>query len=595
MNEARPTPMDLPLSGCGRADAGRDDYTVLRLLLGANLVQGWRRLTSIGRQSRLLTALIGAFVAGYLGLAYWLFYRGLEFAGRFPGLGALLVERLWYLLFAFLFILLLFSNLVISYTNLFKNRETAFLLNLPVTPRQIFQWKFIESVTLASWAFVFLIAPLVAAYGVTRGVPWHFYPVAVLMVTMLIILPGVAGAWLAIGLAQYLERRSFQILVVGGAIVLLTAAYFYLRPEALPPESTDSRVLTVFDRMLSRTRFAELFFLPSYWVSAGVLSWAEGAYAAALFFSLVLLSHVLFWAMATFAFVGVPFYSAASAVQSRGSVFGQWEWFRTWSRRRRQLHWRVGLLERLFQVGRLLPLDVQAMVVKDLRMFWRDTTQWGQTIMLFGLLGVYVVNLRHFTSQLNNPFWVHLVSYLNLGACALNLATLTTRFVYPQFSLEGKRMWMVGLAPMGLMKVLQVKFWMASLGSWVLTLGLMALSCHMLNLPWERTLHFYAVVTIMTFTLNSLAVGLGALFPNFKEDHPGKIVNGFGGTLCLVLSFVYILFSVVLLAAGSPWAPPALSVSWLQGWSWGVFALVSVLLGWAPLRLARLRLETFEF
>lgn len=572
----------------------REDVAPITWLIKINLVQGWRRLASIGRQSKLLSTLIAGFVMGYLTLAYWLFYRGLEFAGRFPGLGALLVERLWYLLFAFLFILLLFSNLVISYTNLFKNRETAFLLTLPLRPQQVFLWKFIESVVLASWAFVFLVAPLVAAFGVTRGVPWHFYPVSVLMIAMLILLPGVAGAWLAIGLAQYLERRSFQILVLGGALVLLAAAYFYLKPEPLPQESTESRVLVVLDRMLSRTRFAELFFLPSYWISSGVLNWADGALSASLFFSLVLLSHVLFWTMLTVFAVGEPFYNAVSAVQSRGSIFGQWDWFRAWTRRRSELHWRAGFLESFFRLWRWMPRDVQALVVKDVRMFWRDTTQWGQTIMLFGLLGVYVVNLRHFTSQLSNPFWVHLVSYLNLGACALNLATLTTRFVFPQFSLEGKRLWIVGLAPMGLRKVLEVKFWMAWVSSWVLSLGLMALSCHMLNLPWERTVHFYGVVTVMAWVLNSLAIGLGTLFPNFKEDHPGKIVNGFGGTLCLVLSFVYILLSVVLLAIGSPWTPPALRIYWLQGWSWGMFVLVSVFLGWLPLRLAWRRVENIE-
>ena len=84
------------------------------------------------------------------------------------------------------------------------------------------------------------------------------------------------------------------------------------------------------------------------------------------------------------------------------------------------------------------------------RMFWRDTAQWGQSVMLFGLLGVYIINLRHFTHQLRSPFWINLVAYLNLTACALNLATLTTRFVYPQFSLEGQRLWIVGLAPLGL-------------------------------------------------------------------------------------------------------------------------------------------------
>jgi ABC-2 type transport system permease protein len=105
--------------------------------------------------------------------------------------------------------------------------------------------------------------------------------------------------------------------------------------------------------------------------------------------------------------------------------------------------------------------DTRALIVKDVRMFWRDTAQWGQSVMLFGLLGVYIINLRNFTHQLTSPFWINLVSYLNLLACALNLATVTTRFVFPQFSLEGRRLWIIGMAPMGLGKVVKVKYWLA--------------------------------------------------------------------------------------------------------------------------------------
>ena len=76
------------------------------------------------------------FVLGYLVLSFGLFYHGLKFIAKFPGLGAVLTERLFYVLFAFLFALLLLSNLVIGYTNLFRNRETAFLLTLPVPPRR---------------------------------------------------------------------------------------------------------------------------------------------------------------------------------------------------------------------------------------------------------------------------------------------------------------------------------------------------------------------------------------------------------------------------------------------------------------------------
>src|SRR5581483_2595751 len=187
--------------------------------------------------------------------------------------------------------------------------------------------------------------------------------------------------------------------------------------------------------------------------------------------------------------------------------------------------------------------DTRALLVKDARMFWRDTTQWGQSVLLFGLLAVYVINLRHFTSQISNSFWLQLVSYLNLGACSLNLATLTTRFVFPQFSLEGKRLWIIGMAPMGLAKVVKAKYWLASLTSWAVTLSLITLSSYLLKMSWHRILFFSGVVSVMTFTLNGLAVGLGVLYPNFKEANPSKIVSGFGGTLCLVLSFVYILAS----------------------------------------------------
>src|SRR2546427_788368 len=143
-----------------------------------------------------------------------LFFVGLRFIARFPGLGTLLMERLLFLLFAFLFVLLLLSNLVISYTNLFRNRETSFLLSLPISRETIFQWKFIESTLLASWAFIFLIAPFLAAYGLTRGVAWHFYLVTLVLVALFIVLPGVAGSYLAVNVARYLDRRVFQVLAL---------------------------------------------------------------------------------------------------------------------------------------------------------------------------------------------------------------------------------------------------------------------------------------------------------------------------------------------------------------------------------------------
>src|SRR5688572_21143043 len=306
----------------------------LSLLMQVNLLTMWRRFKGLGEHSRLLTSVIVLFISSYLVLAYWLFYFGLRFISKFPGLGSLLVERLLFLLFAFLFVLLLLSNLVISYSNLFRNRETSFLLCMPIPTSTVFQWKFIESALLASWAFIFLIAPLLAAYGYIRGVPWHFYPVTLGMVALFIVLPAVAGSWLAVNIARFLDRRLFQTMMIVFVTGLLAMGAFWFRPEPVPDDLADTRVLAVLDKLLLKTRFAQYPLLPSYWLSSSVLQWAEGAKIAAGFFLLVLLSYVLFFGSLAFTRMGNLFYDAASMVQSRASVFARWAWFRRFRSRR---------------------------------------------------------------------------------------------------------------------------------------------------------------------------------------------------------------------------------------------------------------------
>jgi ABC-2 type transport system permease protein len=121
------------------------------------------------------------------------------------------------------------------------------------------------------------------------------------------------------------------------------------------------------------------------------------------------------------------------------------------------------------------------------------------------------------------------------------------------------------------------------------------LSSCLLRMPWDRVAFFGAVITVMTFTLNGLAAGLGVLYPNFKESNPSKIVSGFGGTFCLVLSFIYILGSIMILALGQPEMRTHLSSETLAGTSVALFFLLSFLIGWLPFYLGLRQLRHFEF
>ncbi|HEY5345081.1 MAG TPA: hypothetical protein VIK62_01910, partial [Verrucomicrobiae bacterium] len=127
--------------------------------------------------------------------------------------------------------------------------------------------------------------------------------------------------------------------------------------------------------------------------------------------------------------------------------------------------------------------------------------------------------------------------------------------------------------------------------SLAVTLALVTLSCYLLQMPWSDVAFFGAVITVMTFALNGLAVGLGVLFPNVKETNPNKIVSGFGGTLCFVVSSTYIIAALALLVFGgdglhghTDWAAASIIA----------FVLLSFLIGWLPMKWGLKHLKNFE-
>ena len=216
--------------------------------------------------------------------------------------------------------------------------------------------------------------------------------------------------------------------------------------------------------------------------------------------------------------------------------------------RKKQYGAREGLVEKLLRHTGFIKPAMQGLIMKDLKLFWRDPLQWSQFTIFFGLLAIYFANIRNLGYQDVLPFWKNIISFLNLAATALTLASLSVRFVFPQLSLEGKRFWILGLAPIHVRELLMQKFWLNSISSVCVSLPLIMISNYMLDVSPEMMALSLLVVILMCFSLTALCIGLGALFPNFKEDNPARIVSGFGGTLALVLCLAYIVINVAAMA-----------------------------------------------
>jgi ABC-2 type transport system permease protein len=577
--------------------------TFFRLLLGVNGRILFRRAAAVREQSRLMVAVIALFVVGYFVAGYEVFRWGFLYLAKFPfpGLGAILLDRMLYLFFAFLFVMLIFSNMIIGYSTLFKSYETEWMLTLPVRHTDVYRWKLAETTLLASWAFLFLSAPLMLAYGSVRQVTGWFYVKAFLLFVPFTIIPAAVGSLLVLLVTRYLHRRMFKWALFGLGVLLVAAAVLFLKPME-PEKLQRAEMVTALNQLLHNSRITVQPMLPSYWVASSMIAWGEGWAWKGTFFFLVLVSNAMMAGLVCVAASGRLFYDGWSRNRSQGSLrFGVALLDKEISLRG------SGFLERALGLWPRMRPATRALVVKDIRVFWRDTSQWSQFVIFFGLLGLYVLNLRNVQYDWTNAHWANFVAFLNLGASSMTLATLTTRFVFPQFSLEGKRLWIVGMVPGGLRLVLLEKFWLSSVCCTLITLTLSLLSSWMLRIPVFLAVLFGSTVVLMSFALCGIAVGIGALFPNFgagstanrQDDNPAKIVSGFGGTFCFVLSLVFI----VLVIGAEAWP---MFASFARGGfadesrllsslvSWVFVSALSLLAACVPMSLALKRVESLE-
>jgi ABC-2 type transport system permease protein len=439
------------------------------------------------------------------------------------------------------------------------------------------------------------------AYGSVRHVGGWFYVKVLLLYLPFIMIPGALGALVILLVTRYLHRQVFKWALFGLSAAAIACAVVFLKPMNVQTVQ-DGQMISVLNQLLRNSRLTVQPMLPSYWVASSMIAWGDGWVWKGTFFFLVLLSNALMSTLVCVTASGRLFYDGWSRNHSQGSLrVGSPLWDRTIALPQ------TGLVEKMLNALPGLHPGTRALALKDIRVFWRDTAQWSQFVIFFGLLGLYVLNLRNVSSEANFEFWANFVSILNLGASSLTLATLTTRFVFPQFSLEGKRLWIVGMSPGGLRRLLLEKFWLSSVCSMAITLTLTLASSWMLRLPPWQTLLFGSTVVLMSFGLCGIAVGIGALFPNFgsgstanrRDDNPAKIVSGFGGTFCFLLSLVYV--SLVVGAEAVPMCFQFVlgelgefAQSWALVGSWVLVSLLSLAAGCVPMSLALKRVESLE-
>jgi ABC-2 type transport system permease protein len=439
--------------------------------------------------------------------------------------------------------MLFFSTAIIVYSGLFQSREAAFLLATPASTDRIFAYKFVESIGFSSWGFLLLVSPMMMAYGLSVPAPPSFFLIALLYLFSFVALPASLGAVAAVLVANFFPRRQKTVVILVSVLIVSMAVALIINLARTPGPTLSS---DWFVGLFGRLSFSQHPILPSRWMSvglvaaahedmsAGLVAAAHGEWSEGLFYLIVLSSHAALMYLVAAVVARDLYRQGYSRVQGGRS-----------SRRRVGFYWLDEVFHRAFF---FLPRPIRLLILKDLRTFRRDPAQWSQFLIFFGLLAFYFVNIRRLSYDGQSPYWRNLVSFLNLAVTALILSTFTSRFIFPLLSLEGRNFWVLGLLPLRREAILWGKFAFSSGISLVATEALVVLSDFMLRMSGAMIALHIAMVAVLCFGLSGISVGLGARMPDMKESDPSKIAAGFGGTLNLLVSRVFIFAIVTALA-----------------------------------------------
>ena len=525
-----------------------------------------------------------------VGLLFWLavfgvLYRMLKYFRGVEDLGPLLAGKLLGLaLLSFVSILVL-SNVITALSSFFLAKDLDLLVAAPVDWLRIYVAKLGETLLHSSWMVALMTVPIIAAYGVTYRGGVLFYGYAVLALVPVLVLPAVVGCAVTLILVNVFPARrtrdllSIVALGAAGGVILL---FRLIRPEQLArPEGF--RNLLDFITLL---RAPTSPFLPSEWASRAIMNYLRDIPDP--------LPLILLWTTAAaFVTFGALLHRALFAQGYTKAQEGAERFVRGTFWR-----WTVGNLLRP------LPVAKREFVLKDIKLFFRDTTQWSQLILLAVLVVVYVYNIKAlplFRGEQIPFFYVTLVTFLNLGLSGFVLASIAARFIFPAVSLEGRQMWLLRSSPLDLRALLWSKYWVGTVPLLVLALLLTGLTNVLLQASPFMMAVSLSTIFALTLAIAALALGFGALYPQFETENAAQIPTSFGGLVFMMATIVLLAAVIVVLArpvmvyvqavnAGRPVRIDATMI--------GAFGLAAALCAAAtaiPLRLALRKMETFEF
>jgi ABC-2 type transport system permease protein len=375
--------------------------------------------------------------------------------------------------------------------------------------------------------------PVMMAYALVFKPGLGFYVSLLHMGLGIALIAGGIGILITMVLVRtFPAQRTRDVIMLLGVCGLggLYMMFRLLRPERL----VDPDAFFSIAQYMTALQGPDSPYLPTHWVTETLWAYLSRSSGKEILFK----SALLWSTVGALAVINVW---VAEAIYFTG-------FSRSQEARRRRAGKRVlDLLVALIQK----PFRPQAAVIidKDARAFFRDNTQWSQLLLLGALVVVYVYNFSVLPldkSPIRIEFLQNELAFLNVGLAGFVLSAVSVRFVFPAVSSEGAAFWIIRSSPVPLKRFLWAKYAFYLPPLLVLGEVLILLTNRFLGVTPLMMALSSGTMLLAVFGIVGLAVGMGAMFPNFKHQNIAQVATGFGGVMFMMLSAAFVALIVVL-------------------------------------------------
>ncbi len=429
---------------------------------------------------------------------------------------------------------LAFSGVVTALSTFYLSEDLRLLLAAPVAMRRLFHARFLRTVAQASWMIVVFIAPVLAGVGLARCAPASFYAEAILTLVPFVVIPVASGTAVTLLLVNiFPARRARDILMLMGLLFAasLVVLLRFIQPEQLLRVESLPDITDFFATLQSPVTPL----LPSFWAGETLFASLQGRHDW--------LHDAALWT------------TAFGMVVLVGEANDRW-YFSGFSKAQEARKTRFTRLRGLDRLAGALPLSAvrRHLLLKDLRVFLRDVSQWSQLLLLLALVMVYLYNFRVLDLQ-RIPYMAgtikNVYGFVNLAMASFVMATVTVRFVFPAVSSEGAAFWIIRTAPISLSDFLWSKFWTGLVPVLVLSEALTVAANEFLGIDPFLKVVAAAAIVFMSLALVGLATGFGARYPRFNAENATQVAGSYGGVTFMIVAVMFVVVMIALLGWSS--------------------------------------------